>query len=120
MKPTRKRKPQRFTSEAYNNVIKPQSIQDQHWLIWKRYNEGLNTVELAMEFRIKKFEVTQIISLVVEKLKNKPKLVDDFTEDFKSVEAAMEFRQRIANSTYMAIKKAKKEKSINYLIMSEI
>lgn len=114
------RKPQRHISEAYNNVIKPQSIQDQHWLIWKRYNDGLNTVELAMEFRIKKHEVTQIISTVVEKLKNKPKLVDDFTEDFKSVEAAMEFRQRIANSTYMAIRKAKKEKSINYLIMSEI
>ena len=114
------RKPQRHISEAYNNVIKPQSIQDNHWLLWKRYNEGLNTVELAMEFRIKKFEVTQIISLVVEKLKNKPKLVDDFTEDFKSVEAAMEFRQRIANSTYMAIRKAKKEKSINYVIMSEI
>jgi hypothetical protein len=115
-----KRKPQRHISEAYNNVIKPQSIQDNHWLIWKRYNEGLNTVELAMEFRIKKHEVTQIISQVVEKLKNNPKLVDDFTEDFKSVEAAMEFKIRLQNNYYMATRKARKEKSNELLIMSEI
>jgi hypothetical protein len=115
-----KRKPQRHISDAYNNVIKPQSIQDNHWLIWKRYNEGLNTVELAMEFRIKKHEVTQIISGVVEKLKNKPKLVDDFTEDFKSVEAAMEFRIRLQNNYYMAARKARKEKSNQLLILSEI
>ena len=115
-----KRKPQRHISDAYNNVIKPQSIQDNHWNIWKRYNEGLNTVELAMEFRIKKFEVTQIISLVVEKLKNKPKLVDDFTEDFKSVDAAMEYRNRLRNNYYMAVRKARKEKSNELLIMSEI
>jgi uncharacterized hydantoinase/oxoprolinase family protein len=115
-----KRKPQRHISEAYNNVIKPQSISEHYWLIWKRYNEGLNTVELAMEFKTKKHEVTQIISNVVEKLKNKPKLVDDFCEDFKSVDAAMEYRNRLRNSYYMAYRKAKKEKSKNILIMSEI
>jgi hypothetical protein len=117
-KPTRK--PQRHISDAYNNVIKPQSIQDNHWILWKRYNEGLNTVELAMEFRIKKHEVTQIISQVVERLKNKPKLVDDFTEDFKSGEAAMEFKTRLQNNYYMAARKARKEKSNEVLIMSEI
>ena len=119
-KPKVIRKPQRHISDAYNNVIKPQSIQDQHWNIWKRYNEGLNTVELAMEFKIKKHEVTQIISGVVEKLKNKPKLVDDFTEDFKSVDAAMEFKIRLQNNYYMAARKARKEKSNELLIMSEI
>lgn len=117
---TRKSKPQRHISEAYNNVIKPQSIQDEHWLIWKRYNEGLNTVELAMEFKMKKFEITQTISLVVEKLKSKPKIADDFTEDFNSVDAALSFRQRIQNNIYMAMRKANKNNTNQLLIMSEV
>jgi len=55
-----------------------------------------------------------------KKLKNKPKLVDDFTEDFKSVEAAKDFRIRIKNNYFMAKRKARKEKSNELLIMSEV
>jgi hypothetical protein len=73
-----------------------------------------------MVFGIKVHEITSIISGIVERLKNKSKLAEDWSEDFATVQAAMEFKQRIANNVYMAIRKAKKENTNQILIMSEL
>jgi hypothetical protein len=56
----------------------------------------------------------------VERLKNKSKIAEDWTEDFATIEAAMEFKQRIANNIYMAMRKAKKENTNQLLILSEL
>jgi hypothetical protein len=53
-------------------------------------------------------------------LKNKSKLAEDWSEDFATVQAAIEFKQRIANNIYMAMRKAKKTNSNEILIMSEL
>jgi hypothetical protein len=116
----KKRKPSRFISDAYAHIPKPAAIEEYHWKIWLDYNDGLNAPECAMKYHIKTFEVTQIISSVVERLKNKAKESEVWTEDFKSVEAAMEFKQRIQNNIYMAKKEAQKQGLKILLIMSEI
>jgi hypothetical protein len=56
----------------------------------------------------------------VERLKNKSKIAEDWSEDFASVESAKDFKQRIANNVYMAMRKAKKMNSNVILIMSEV
>ena len=73
-----------------------------------------------MVFGIKVHEITKIISSIVERLKNKSKIAEDWSEDFSSVEAAKDFKQRLANNVYMAMRKAKKENTNEILIMSEL
>lgn len=92
----RNRKISRFISDAYVNVIKPEAIEPEHWDMWLKYNAGLTNIELAMTFRIKVFEVVQIISNVVELLKTKPKIVEqDWSQEFLNWQSAEEFRNKI-------------------------
>ena len=115
-----KRKQARVICDSYVHVPKPATITQQHWDIWLNYNSGLNTIECAMVSKMQPHDITKIISGIVERLKNKSKLAEDWSEDFASVEAAMDFKQRIANNVYMAMRKAKKENSNEVLIMSEL
>jgi hypothetical protein len=115
-----KRKLGRAICDSYIHVPKPATITQQHWDVWLKYNSGLTSVECAMVFGIKVHEITSIISGIVERLKNKSKLAEDWSEDFATIEAAMEFKQRIANNIYMAMRKAKKENTNQILIMSEL
>jgi hypothetical protein len=115
-----KRKLGRAICDSYIHVPKPATITQKHWDIWLNYNSGLTSVECAIVFGIKVHDITKIISDIVERLKNKSKLAEDWSEDFATIEAAMEFKQRIANNVYMAIRKAKKENTNQILIMSEL
>jgi hypothetical protein len=115
-----KRKLGRAICDSYIHIPKPATITQQHWDIWLKYNSGLTSVECAMVFGIKVPEITSIISGIVERLKNKSKLAEDWSEDFATIEAAMDFKQRIANNIYMAIQKAKKQGTNQILIMSEL
>jgi hypothetical protein len=115
-----KRKLGRAICDSYIHVPKPATITQEHWDVWLKYNSGLTSVECAMVFCIKVHEITSIISGIVERLKNKSKLAEDWSEDFATIEAAMEFKQRIANNVYMAMRKAKKENTNQILIMSEL
>ena len=115
-----KRKQARVICDSYVHVPKPATITQQHWDIWLNYNSGLNTIECAMVSKMQPHDITKIISGIVERLKNKSKLAEDWSEDFASVEAAKDFKQRIANNVYMAMRKAKKENSNEVLIMSEL
>ena len=115
-----KRKLGRAICDSYIHVPKPATITQEHWDVWLKYNSGLTSVECAMVFGIKVQEITNIISGIVERLKNKSKLAEDWSEDFATIEAAMDFKQRIANNIYMAMRKAKKENTNQILIMSEL
>ena len=118
-----KRKPSKLNRsicDSYIHVPRPSTITELHWNIWLKYNSGLTSIECAMVFGVKVHEVTKIISTIVEQLKNKVKLAEDWSEDFATVEAAMEFKQRLANNVYMAARVAKKTNSNELLIMSEL
>jgi len=121
MKKTKtKRKLGRAICDNYVHVPKPATITQEHWDIWLKYNSGLTSVECAMIFGLNVPEITKIISNIVERLKNKSKLAEDWSEDFATVEAAIDFKQRIANNIYMAMRKAKKTNSNQLIIMSEL
>jgi hypothetical protein len=115
-----KRKMARVICDSYIHVPKPATITQQHWDIWLNYNSGLDTIECAMVSKMKPHEITKIISAIVERLKNKSKIAEDWSEDFASVEAAKDFKQRLANNIYMAMRKAKKMNTNEILIMSEL
>jgi hypothetical protein len=119
-KPKQKRKMARVICDSYVHVPKPATIIQLHWDIWLKYNSGLSTIECAMVFGIKVHDITKIISAIVERLKNKSKIAEDWSEDFASVQSAIDFKQRIANNVYMAVRKAKKENTNEILIMSEL
>lgn len=112
---TRNRKISRYISDAYINVIKPESISSEHWDMWLKHNAGLTQIELAMLFRMKKFEVVQILATVVEQLKNKPLIVEkDWSQEFRHWTAAQEFRDKVR-------RKIKAIKGTNEIfIMSEV
>lgn len=98
------RKISRSINSTYVNVIKPENIPDEHWEMWLKFNAGLTTTEIAMTFHTKVHTVTSIISKIVELLKNKPKIINDWSYDFKDERAAMDFRERIRNNIAMAVK----------------
>jgi hypothetical protein len=115
-----KRKMARVICDSYVHVPKPATITQEHWEVWLNYNSGLDTIECAMVSKMKPHEVTKIISAIVERLKNKSKIAEDWSEDFASVQSAKDFKQRLANNIYMAMRKAKKENTNEILIMSEL
>ncbi len=115
-----KRKIGRVICDSYVHIPKPATITQEHWDIWLNYNSGLNTIECAMVSKMQPHEITKIISGIVERLKNKSKIAEDWSEDFATVEAAMNFKQRLANNIYMAMRKAKKLNTNQLLIMSEV
>jgi len=118
---TRNRKISRFISDAYVNVIKPEVIDSTHWDMWLKSNAGLTQIELAMLFRIKKFEVVQILANVVELLKNKPPIVEkDWSNEFRTWIDAQLYRDKILAKSQEAAKVAKKQGSNELLIMSEV
>jgi hypothetical protein len=121
MKKTKtKRKLGRAICDSYVHIPKPATITQEHWDIWLKYNSGLTSVECAMVFSMQVHQITKIISEIVERLKNKSKLAEDWSEDFATIEAAMDFKQRISNNIYMAMRKAKKMNTNEILIMSEL
>jgi len=115
MATTKKRKLGRAICDSYIHVPKPATILELDWNIWLKYNSGLTAIECAMVFGVKVHEVTKIISTIVEKLKNKVKLAEYWGEDFASVEAAMDFKQRIKNNIKMG-----KVVDDRLVIMSEV
>lgn len=116
----RNRKISRYISDAYINVIKPEIIPSEHWDMWLKSNAGLTQIELAMLFRIKKFEVVQILANVVEQLKSKPPIVEkDWSNDFRTWIDAQLFRDKIRAKAHDAAKLAKKQGLKEILIMSE-
>lgn len=118
---TKNRKIQRFISDAYINVIKPESIDSLHWEMWLKYNAGLNDIELAMLFRMKKFEVVKIRSEVVEKLKTKPPIVEnDWSQEFRTWIDAQLFRDKVRDKAHAAYKQLRKLGTNELLIMSEV
>ncbi len=118
---TRNRKISRYISDAYVNVIKPEIIKPLHWDMWLKHNAGLTQIELAMLFRIKKFEVVQILATVVEMLKSKPPIVEtDWSNEFRTWIDAQLYRDKIRTKAHDAAKVLKKQGSNELLIMSEV
>lgn len=114
------RKLNRSICDSYIHVPRPSTITELNWNIWLKYNSGLTAIECAMVFGVKVHEVTKIIGTIVEQLKNKVKLAEDWSEDFATVEAAIEFKQRLANNIYMAARVAKKRGMNVMVIMGEV
>ena len=77
-----KRKTARVICDSYVHIPKPATITQEHWDIWLNYNSGLNTIECAMVSKMQPHEITKIISGIVERLKNKSKIAEDWSEDF--------------------------------------
>ena len=118
---TRNRKIARYISDAYVNVIRPDVIDPQHWEMWLKHNAGLTQVEIAMIYRVKKFEVVQILATVVELLKYKPKIIEqEWKQEFRVWIDAQLFRDKIRAKLNAAYKVARKQGINEVIIMSEV
>jgi hypothetical protein len=94
-----KRKKHRVMSDAYEDSIRPATIEIKHWDMWLQYNKGFTTIEIAMVHHTTVHDVVDIISDVVERLKRKEPTFDD---DFTSVHQAEAFRNRIKQNVELA------------------
>jgi DNA-binding NarL/FixJ family response regulator len=97
-----KRKPWRIVYQQYINIIKPSELTDEEWHIWEETNKGLYQHEIASELNIQAWQVSKVISKVVNVLsikQNKNQLsLQVNEEDFSEVERRCRSRHIYMNN----------------------
>jgi DNA-binding NarL/FixJ family response regulator len=96
----KKRKTNRFISDAYKDSIRPGHISNRDWAIWLEYNKGLYHTEIAMIHSMSVKTVREVIDGIIMKLKNNT--VSVYNDDFTTAYEAFRFRDRIRNNVRLA------------------
>jgi uncharacterized protein YnzC (UPF0291/DUF896 family) len=96
-----KRKPARIVHRQFRNVLKPSELTDEEWKAWEQTNEGLYHYEIGALMNIPAWQVSKIITKVVNVLAAKQKeseLAQQLEEDYSEVERRCRSRHIYANN----------------------
>lgn len=96
-----KRKPARIVHRQFRNVLKPSELTDEEWKAWEQTNEGLYQYEIGALMNIPAWQVSKIITKVVNVLAAKQKeseLAQQLEEDYSEVERRWKRRHSYVNN----------------------